>query len=176
MDAFEFLARKDVSAILTVEQRLSLAPLIAGLLDGTLDTPPALEGDVSLRVWCDGSCLGNPGRGGFAACFEDGRVIRGSEADTTNNRMEIRAAIAALEAVPSGARIEIITDSNLVVKTMTAGWKTEKNTDLWSILKPLAAARSVTWTWVRGHNGDPMNELADRHAREAASGINQTQD
>jgi cyclic pyranopterin phosphate synthase len=124
-----------------------------------------------IEIYTDGACDGNPGRGGWAAIVvEDGRqrVLRGGERHTTNNRMEITAAIKGLEAVPLGVEVTVTSDSEYVIKTMTRNWKRNANTDLWPRLDALAASRRVRWEWVRGHTGHPFNELADRVAKEEA--------
>ena len=138
-----------------------------------------------LWIACDGSCLGNPGPGGWAAVIltdAGERVLSGGEPDTTNNRMELTAAIRALEAVPEGARATVFCDSQYVVKGITQwlpswvrrGWQTAnrrpvKNADLW---RRLAAARArrpgVRFEWVRGHAGHPGNERAHTLASEEA--------
>ncbi len=128
-------------------------------------------------AWTDGACSGNPGPGGWGVFLVEGgkpRELCGGESSTTNNRMELLAAIRALEAVPEGASIEIRTDSEYLRKGITEwmrawkrnGWKTAarkpvKNRDLWECLDALASRRSVRWSWVRGHAGDPGNEAAD---------------
>ncbi|TFZ57633.1 ribonuclease HI [Methylorubrum sp. Q1] len=140
-------------------------------------------------VYADGGCDPNPGPGGWAAVIQDpsGTIeLYGGERATTNNRMELTAAIRALEHFPEGAAIEMRCDSQYVVKSVTEwmrgwkarGWRTAtgpvKNIDLMQRLDALAAARDVRWTWVRGHAGEAGNERADRLAtlgrREALSG------
>ncbi len=125
-----------------------------------------------LIAYADGSCLGNPGPGGWGVVLVDvdgsRREFSGGAAATTNNRMEITAAIEALRRSPTGAEITIRTDSLYLVKTMTAGWKRRENLDLWKILDAEIARRKVRWEWVRGHAGDELNELADELARTAA--------
>ena len=118
-------------------------------------------------IYTDGSCLGNPGPGGWGAIVEhDGQSDRlsGGEPKTTNNRMEIMAAIKGLEATPPGATVAVYSDSEYVVKTMTKGWKRNANRDLWEQLDRAANARNVDFKWVRGHAGHPQNEQADRLA------------
>ncbi|GJE41399.1 ribonuclease HI [Methylobacterium soli] len=140
-------------------------------------------------VYADGGCDPNPGPGGWGVVIAgpDGPIdLCGGEPGTTNNRMELTAAIRALESFPEGAQIEMRCDSQYVVKSVTEwmrgwkakGWRTTtgevKNVDLMKRLDALAAARDVRWTWVRGHAGDPMNERADRLAtrgRREARGL-----
>ncbi len=123
-------------------------------------------------VYADGSCLGNPGPGGWAAVIvKPGGVsntIFGGDPATTNNRMELTAAIEGLRIIPNGTRVVLRTDSQYVVKTMTLGWKRKQNIDLWEKLDHEAAQREVRFEWVEGHAGDPLNEEADRNARNAA--------
>ena len=140
-----------------------------------------------LFAYTDGACSGNPGPGGWGALLQarDGdavvkeRELHGGEADTTNNRMELLAAIAALEALERPAGITIVTDSAYVKNGVTGwihgwkrnGWKTSsnkpvKNEDLWRRLDTAQARHRVTWQWVKGHAGHPENERADELARE----------
>ena len=130
-------------------------------------------------VYADGGCDPNPGPGGWGVVIQaaDGAIeLFGGERATTNNRMELTAAIRALEHFPEGAAIEMRCDSQYVVKSVTEwmpgwkrrGWRTAtgpvKNPDLMQRLDALAAARDIRWTWVRGHAGDDGNERADRLA------------
>ena len=130
-----------------------------------------------MRVHTDGSCLGNPGPGGWACVFEDGHRALGGEMNTTNNRMELTAVIRALE---KNSHITIVTDSKYVkdgvekwmTNWKTRGWKTAsgspvKNQDLWKCLDNLLAV-DTQWEWVRGHTGDQGNEAADTLARSCA--------
>src|ERR1700675_809867 len=123
-------------------------------------------------VYADGSCLGNPGPGGWAAVIvKPGGVsntIFGGDPATTNNRMELTAAIEGLRIIPNGTRVVLRTDSQYVVKTMTLGWKRRQNVDLWAQIAPAAEQRDVRFEWVEGHAGDPLNEEADRVACSAA--------
>ena len=136
------------------------------------------------RAYTDGACRGNPGPGGWGVVLETGagaaRELRGAAARTTNNRMELQAVIAALEALPAGAAVEVVTDSEYVMKGITEwigrwkrnGWRTSgrravRNRDLWQNLDRLAAAREVAWRWVRGHSGVAGNERADALANQA---------
>ncbi|MGE3166852.1 MAG: ribonuclease HI [Planctomycetota bacterium] len=131
-------------------------------------------------IYSDGACRGNPGPGGWGVLMvSDGeeRELYGGAFDTTNNRMELTAAIEALKAIPAGTPAEIYTDSEYVKNGITTwirswkskGWKTAartpvKNQDLWMQLDSLANARVVSWHWVRGHVGHPGNERADQLA------------
>ena len=124
-----------------------------------------------ITIYTDGACKGNPGRGGWAAVVMEAngkQVLRGRENYTTNNRMEILAAIKGLESVPEGSPVQVFSDSQYLVKTMTKGWKRKANTDLWQWLDQLCATRKVEWEWVRGHAGDPGNEEADAWANREA--------
>jgi len=138
-----------------------------------------------IHIHTDGACSGNPGPGGWGALMrwrDHERELSGSEADTTNNRMELTAAIRALEAVKRPARVVVHTDSTYVEDGITRwihgwkknGWKTAakkpvKNEDLWRQLDAALAPHKVEWRWVKGHAGDPDNERADQLAREAVS-------
>lgn len=137
-----------------------------------------------IEVFTDGACLGNPGPGGWGVLLIEGgarRELNGGEEATTNNRMEMLAAIRALEETPKGAKIVLHTDSQYVKNGITGwikgwkrnGWKNAakqpvKNRDLWEKLDALATERNVDWRWVKGHNGHPENERVDELAREAA--------
>jgi ribonuclease HI len=142
-----------------------------------------------VTIFTDGSCLGNPGPGGYAAVLLAGphrMELAQGFSGTTNNRMELMAVIAGLESLKTKSAVEIVTDSQYVKKAFTDrwlagwqknGWKTAskqpvKNQDLWKRLVPLIAAHEVKWRWVRGHSGDPENERCDVLARGAASGRN----
>jgi len=134
-------------------------------------------------IYTDGACRGNPGPGGWGALLRyDGREkeLSGYEPMTTNNRMELKAAIAALEALKRPARVELYTDSKYVRDGITGwierwkknGWKTHakkpvKNVDLWQRLDGLLETHGVAWHWVRGHAGHDGNERADRLANRA---------
>ena len=120
-----------------------------------------------IEIYTDGACSGNPGPGGWGAVIvADGKIERlsGGEGRTTNNRMEMLAAIEGLQAVPASSAVTVFSDSRLLVNTMTLGWKRNKNRDLWERLDDAAAARRVSWQWVKGHAGDPLNQEADRLA------------
>ncbi len=139
---------------------------------------------ADLFAYTDGACSGNPGPGGWGALLiaRDGdtvvkeRQLCGGEADTTNNRMELLAAIHALEALDRASVITVITDSAYVKDGITKwihgwkrnGWKKKgglKNVDLWQRLDAAAARHQVRWEWVKGHAGHPENERADELAR-----------
>jgi len=140
------------------------------------------EGYVTIHT--DGACSGNPGPGGWGAILEwNGRrkEIKGGDPQTTNNRMELTAAIMALEALRRPCTVEVYTDSQYLRQGITSwitswkrnGWRTAdrkpvKNVDLWQELDRVAGAHSVTWHWVRGHAGHPENERADALANRAA--------
>ncbi|MSQ07914.1 MAG: cyclic pyranopterin monophosphate synthase MoaC [Dehalococcoidia bacterium] len=125
-----------------------------------------------IEIYTDGACLGNPGGpGGWGAVVvEDSRQqeFSGYEPGTTNQRMEVLAAIKGLEQTPPGSQIKVISDSQYVVKTMSSGWQRNANRDLWARLDAVVADRRVRWEWVKGHSGHPFNELADRLATGAA--------
>lgn len=125
-----------------------------------------------LEVYTDGSCKGNPGPGGWAAIIVgDGskQVLQGGAQRTTNNRMEITAVIKALETLPEDIDVGISSDSLYVVNTMKYNWKRKANKDLWSRLDHETAKRRVSWRWVKGHDGDPLNEEADKMASNEAA-------
>jgi ribonuclease HI len=144
-----------------------------------------------VTLYTDGSCLGNPGPGGWAALLvvdrEGGRaekLIDGDAQHTTNNRMEITAVLEGLRALKRPCVVEVVTDSNYVVQAMTSwihgwrkkGWRTAskkpvENRDLWEALSEAAAPHRVTWTWVRGHAGHPENERVDDAARARAEAV-----
>ena len=132
-----------------------------------------------IEIYTDGSSLGNPGPGGWAAVVvEDGakRSVHGRHARTTNNRMEIMAVIEGLKTVPKSSEVTVHSDSQYVVNTMTRNWKRNANRDLWEALDAEVAGRKVGWRWVRGHAGDPLNEEADRLANREAHGGNPVPD
>jgi ribonuclease HI len=135
-------------------------------------------------IHTDGACLGNPGPGGWGVllhwCGVE-RELSGGEADTTNNRMELMAAIAALESLREPCEVILHTDSQYVRQGILEwvsgwirrGWKTAggapvKNRDLWERLHQAAARHQVDWRWVKGHSGDPGNERVDQLARDQA--------
>ncbi len=134
-----------------------------------------------VKIWTDGACSGNPGPGGYGAILRFGdreKEIIGGEPNTTNNRMELMAAIVALEALTRPCEVDLHTDSqyvrNGVMQWLAAwkarGWKTAdrkpvKNVELWRRLEEAFERHEVDWHWVKGHAGDEMNERADALAR-----------
>ena len=138
-----------------------------------------------IKIYTDGSCLSNPGNGGWAAIINiNGEIkkISGNEKNTTNNRMELMAPINALKNINSKDPIEIFTDSKYVKNGITEwintwvlnNWKTSKkenvkNKDLWLELHKLNQSLSVKWKWVKAHAGDPLNEEVDMLAKKAAN-------
>ena len=136
----------------------------------------------SVKLFSDGSCLGNPGAGGWAYILQYGDAIKkasGAEAMTTNNQMELTAAIMGLSALKQPCRIELFTDSEYVVKAINswlAKWivtdfKGKKNADLWRRYLAAAAPHEIKASWVKGHAGHPQNEECDAMARAAAEAI-----
>ena len=135
-----------------------------------------------MSIWTDGACSGNPGPGGWGAVLQYGereKELKGGEPLTTNNRMELTAAIAALETLTRPCTVSLHTDSQYVRGGVTGwvatwkrnGWRTSdkkpvKNEDLWRRLDDAASRHVIDWLWVRGHAGDPLNERADALARE----------
>lgn len=123
-------------------------------------------------VYADGSCIGNPGPGGWGVVLirPDGSQSKfyGSNRATTNNQMEITAAIEGLRNTEVGSRVLLRSDSQYVINTMTLNWKRKKNHDLWTQLDRETELRKVTFEWVRGHNSDQLNELADRLANQGS--------
>jgi ribonuclease HI len=136
--------------------------------------------DGTVEIFTDGACRGNPGPGGWGAVLRfDGREreLYGGESRTTNNRMELMAAIQALEALKRSCRVRLTTDSTYLQKGITewlANWKRKnwktaarkpvKNVDLWQRLDTVVSRHHVEWHWVRGHSGHPENERADQLA------------
>ena len=138
-----------------------------------------------IKVYTDGSCLENPGKGGWAAIIinESGRIeIKGSKENTTNNQMELTAPIMALKKIPQGSKVQIFTDSKYVKSGITEwihnwkknGWKTAdkkevKNKNLWTKLDDLSNAFEIEWIWVKAHSTDELNNEVDLLARSSAS-------
>jgi ribonuclease HI len=140
-----------------------------------------------VELFTDGACSGNPGPGGWGAILRakgQEKELSGSEKDSTNNRMELMAVIAGLEALKRPCKVTITTDSQYVMKGMTEwikGWKAKnwktaakkpvKNAELWQRLDTAIAPHDVDWQWVRGHDGHPENERADQLAVQAREAI-----
>ena len=138
-----------------------------------------------IKIYTDGSCLGNPGNGGWAAIIlNDGEKteIKGSKKDTTNNQMELLAPIEALKKIPKGSKVQIFTDSKYVKSGITEwihnwkknGWKTANkkevsNKELWTELDLLNSEFEVSWNWVKAHSSDKLNLEVDLLARNAAN-------
>lgn len=139
--------------------------------------------DQVVEIFCDGACSGNPGPGGYGAILRYGghvKELSGGAGETTNNRMEMTAAVEALRQLKRPCGVIITTDSQYLVKGMTEwiagwqrnGWRNSKkqtvvNKDLWELLLDLTKSHSVQWKWVRGHAGHVENERCDQLAREA---------
>ena len=142
---------------------------------------------TEVEIFTDGACKGNPGPGGWGALIRAGekeKELSGGEAFTTNNRMELMAAIEGLNALKRPCRVIVSTDSNYVKDGITKwvhgwkrnGWRTAdrkpvKNVELWQALLEAAARHQVEWRWIRGHNGHPENERADALACAAAEAM-----
>ena len=138
-----------------------------------------------IKIYTDGSCIGNPGNGGWAAIIiNNGKKIKikGNKKDTTNNQMELLAPIKALKKISKGSKVQIFTDSRYVKSGITEwihnwkknGWKTAnkqkvKNKDLWVELDLLSSQFDIKWGWVKAHSNDKLNNEVDLIAREAAN-------
>ena len=138
-----------------------------------------------IKIYTDGSCLSNPGNGGWAAIInDDGKILKisGSDKNTTNNKMELMAPINALKKIDPNKDIEIYTDSKYVkqgitewiYKWMKNNWKTSKkenvkNKELWIELYDLTKSLKIEWKWIKAHDGNPINEEVDLLAKKAAS-------
>lgn len=141
----------------------------------------------TVTIITDGACKGNPGPGGWAAILQwngQEKLLTGAERDTTNNRMEMMAALRALEAMKRPADITLMTDSRYLMDGMTKwihGWKKNgwrnaskdpvKNADLWMDLDRAVKPHRLRWEWVKGHSGHPLNERADQFANEAIASM-----
>lgn len=140
-----------------------------------------------VTIYTDGACKGNPGVGGWGAVLESGahkKELFGGEQETTNNRMELMAVIKALSALKRPCEIKLHTDSQYVLKGITewiSGWKARgwrtaskepvKNVDLWQALDAACQTHRIEWIWVRGHTGNPGNELADQLANQGVESV-----
>lgn len=150
-------------------------------------TADSAAAGAAVEIFTDGACLGNPGPGGWAAllrCNGSEKELAGGEPATTNNRMELTAAIMALEALTRPCSVALYSDSRYVIDGVTTwlrnwkarGWKTAdrkpvKNVDLWQRLEIAMAGHRIDWQWVRGHDGHAENERVDVLARAAATAI-----
>jgi len=137
-----------------------------------------------IKIYTDGSCIGNPGKGGWAAIIINGEKkiqIKGSKKNTTNNQMELLATIKALNKIPKSSKVQVFTDSKYVKSGITEwihnwkknGWKTAnkkqvKNKELWKELDLLNNEFEIKWSWVKAHSTDKLNNEVDLIAREAA--------
>lgn len=147
-----------------------------------MGTSKRSSGDPVVTIYTDGACSGNPGPGGWGAILISGKhrkELNGGACETTNNKMELFAAISALEALKRPSRVDLHTDSTYVMKGISEwihnwkkrGWKTAdkkpvKNLEFWQRLDEARQRHDVTWHWVKGHAGHPENERADELARE----------
>ncbi len=141
-----------------------------------------MPGKPNVTIYTDGSCQGNPGPGGWGAILRSGkheRLLSGGEKDTTNNRMELHAALEALRALTESCRVTLYTDSEYLRKGITEwmpGWKRRNwrrkggqlaNVDLWMKLDEEIGRHEINWRWVKGHAGNALNERVDRLAKQA---------
>ena len=138
-----------------------------------------------IKIYTDGSCMGNPGNGGWAAIIfmnNEKIAITGNKKNTTNNQMELMAAIEALKKIPTGQKVQIYTDSKYVKLGITEwiekwsqnNWKTSskqkvKNLELWTELNEISKKHKIEWFWVKGHAGNLINEEVDALAKKAAN-------
>ena len=138
-----------------------------------------------IEIYTDGACKGNPGPGGWGAILryrQHEKLLKGAEALTTNNRMELTAVIMALSSIKQPSKITIATDSQYVKQGITKwlsnweknGWRTSqktavKNIDLWQQLSKIAELHKIDWNWIKGHSNHPENDLADQLANEAVN-------
>ena len=138
-----------------------------------------------ITIYTDGACKGNPGPGGWAALLVYGKTEKelvGSETSTTNNRMELTAALMALKALKESCRVDLYTDSEYLRRGMiewmpqwkARNWKKVMNAEIWQALDIEAALHEITWHWVRGHDGHPENERVDQLASDAADSVRPT--
>ncbi|MEO6501763.1 MAG: ribonuclease HI [Jatrophihabitantaceae bacterium] len=154
-------------------------------VDQPSTSPPAGSDRSPVLIYTDGACKGNPGPGGWGAWLSSGghsKELFGGEPQTTNQRMELMAAIQALTALTRPCAVVLYTDSRYVLEGITSwihGWKRNgwqnsskqpvKNADLWRSLDEVSARHAIDWRWVKGHSGDPGNERADALANDGAA-------
>ena len=140
-----------------------------------------------VTIYTDGSCLGNPGNGGYCAILfykEHKKVLSAGYKLTTNNRMELLAVITALNALKMPCRVNLFSDSKYVIDGITKwiaswkkrNWKNVQNVELWKQLSEITSKHMITWNWVKGHDNDIYNNECDEFARKAAQGENLLQD
>ncbi len=128
-----------------------------------------------VKIYTDGACIQNPGPGGYGiivSCNEYREELSGGYSYTTNNRMELMAAIQGLKALNFPSEVELYSDSQYLINTMTKNWKRKANNDLWQELDELCSQHQVEFFWVKGHSGHPENERCDFLAGEAAKQSN----
>lgn len=144
---------------------------------------------MSVKIYTDGACKGNPGPGGWGVLLrynDQEKTLHGGEAHTTNNRMELTAAIKGLEALNRSCVVDLYTDSQYLRQGMMGwiiswkknGWRNSKkepvkNADLWQILDALASQHQITWHWVKGHSGHVENELVDALANQGIAELSE---
>jgi ribonuclease HI len=149
-----------------------------------------MTSEAIVEIFTDGACSGNPGPGGWGAVMRfrgKERELFGGESETTNNRMELMAAIRALEALKRPVKVRLCTDSKYLLEGVTEwlprwkerGWKTAgkkpvKNVDLWQRLEKALGRHQIEWQWVKGHAGHPENERADELARRGVARVRET--
>lgn len=156
--------------------------IIRQISHGVISYNPSMS---RVTIYSDGSCLGNPGRGGWAALIREGsseRVLTGHEAQSTNNRMELTAALRALEVLVASSQVDLFTDSQYLRRGITEwlpgwrvrGWKRKggklANAELWQALERAIERHQIHWHWVKGHSTNKDNQRVDRLAREAMMG------
>lgn len=134
-----------------------------------------------ITIYTDGSCLGNPGPGGWGAIIMEGGKnieLKGNHPDTTNNRMEMTAILEALKWIQENnhtdREIELFSDSNLIIQTLNKGWKKNANTDIWAGIDKNRAWLNIKWTWVKAHADNKYNNMVDEIAFNEATNAKKT--
>ena len=128
-----------------------------------------------IEIYTDGACKGNPGKGAWAAIIikdNNKTQLSGSCQNTTNNQMELTAVIRALETLGPGQTATVFSDSQYVINSITLNWKRNANLELWTALDSTTKDLTITWKWVRGHSGHPLNEEADKLANKEVVKMN----
>ena len=172
-----------LSETLFIDIDLVLGNILKKLDAATVDQPVVDIPDTIIRIWSDGACTGNPGPGGWGTIIEIGDQrfeYSGGSKRTTNNIMELTGALEGIKKTPEGSSIIVTSDSQYLIKGMTAwlkSWKAKAwkkadgksvlNKDLWMELDAEAGKRSIEWEWIKGHAGHPENERCDQLARKA---------